>query len=118
MYLENEPVGYAAVRREGLYRHICCRCRIGGEGFFRLRMSDGTQEQDLGILVPEGDCFAVDTRVKGNSGDLSFRIVKPGREKLFIPVVEGGEFLHLDKLRRAEFEKRNGVCGVVIPADP
>ena len=72
-------------------------------------------------LVPDGDSFVVDTSIKAmalQDQHLSFRIVQPGKERVFIPIVEGEDFLHLDKLRKASFENRNGVCGVMIPADP
>lgn len=121
MYLRDEQVGNATVWQQGLYCSVHCRCRMEGDGFSRLSMADGTQQWDLGILIPDGDYFVVDTSVRATGWqdrELSFRIIQPGKERLFIPIVEGGVFLHLDKLRKASFENRNGVCGVVIPADP
>ena len=121
VYLRDERVGNATVLRQGLYCRVYCRCRFNGEGFFRLCMTDGMQHKDLGILVPDGDSFVVDTSIKAmalQDQHLSFRIVQPGKERVFIPIVEGEDFLHLDKLRKASFENRNGVCGVMIPADP
>ena len=121
MYLRDERVGNATVLRQGLYCRVYCRCRFNGEGFFSLCMADGVQHKALGILVPDGDSFVVDTSIKAmelQDRDLSFQIVQPGRDGVFIPIVEGEDFLHLDKLRKASFENRNGVCGVMIPADP
>ena len=121
MYLRDERVGNATVLRQGLYCRVRCQCRFRREGFYRLHMVQGTQQRDLGILIPDGDSFVVDTSIKAmalQDQHLSFRIVQPGKERVFIPIVEGEDFLHLDKLRKASFENRNGVCGVMIPADP
>lgn len=121
VFLKEECVGNATVQQEGLFSRIICRCRIYADGFARLYVSDGNNIRDLGIMIPDADTFVVDTRISTmgmNEEKLSFWISNGKREELFIPIEPIEEFACLDKLRKARFENKNGVCGIVIPADP
>ena len=121
VFLNKKCVGNAAVRQEGLYCRILCRCDIFADGFVRLYVSDGETTRNLGILVPDGESFVVDTRIRAmdmKKDNLSFWVSQREREEIFIPIDPHEEFTCLDKLRQARFEIRNGVCGIVVPADP
>ena len=54
-----EVVGSVLVRRQGLYYHFLCRCRLSGEVMFRLIMLCDGQETDLGVLTPADGCFGI-----------------------------------------------------------
>ena len=55
-------VGRVRAERQGLYYLFRCRCRLSGEAAFRLLVSCGEKQEDLGILVPMEGGFGLDTR--------------------------------------------------------
>ena len=78
LFFGDRSVGRVLVERQGLYYVFRCRCALSGETAFRLFASCGEKQEDLGVLVPMGDSFGLDTRrpVKRlGEGVLSFRLV-------------------------------------------
>lgn len=78
LFFGDRSVGRVLVERQGLYYVFRCRCTLSGETAFRLFASCGEKQEDLGVLVPMGDSFGLDTRrpVKRlGEGVLSFRLV-------------------------------------------
>ena len=79
-----EPVGQATVRRQGLYWQFSCRCDLSGETVCRISVTCGDKQVNLGILVPEGGKFVLNTKVavsKLGSGTPEF-ICQPRRPEL------------------------------------
>ena len=83
-----QAIGSVEVTRQGLYYHICCRCRLSGEVMFRLWMCFEEDRQDLGILTPMDGCFGLKTRLpvkKAGQGSPKFQL-RPNRQALSEPL--------------------------------
>ena len=118
--LAGEPVGQATVRRQGLYWQFSCRCDLSGETVCRISVTCGDKQVSLGILVPEGGRFVLNTKVaasKLGSGTPEF-ICQPRRPELqgkFIPLRPEEPFAYLHRLEDAFLARQNGELGIVIP---
>lgn len=85
VYQDGQVVGTVALSREGLYYRFRCRCRPLTDAVTRLVWKADEDVISLGILVPMGGCFGLDTRVaaKKCSGEKpEFLLVENGREDL------------------------------------
>ena len=116
------PVGRVQVLRQGLYYCFHCRCRLSGNVVYRLRVSCGDKRDNLGVLVPMGDGFGLDTRrpVKNiGEGTMSFCLV-PKHDSpsgKFVPICPEEPFAYLERLKNAYLETREGKPGAVLPED-
>lgn len=115
------PAGKVQVLRQGLYYHFHCRCRISGDVVCRLFVRRGDKEENLGVVVPIGDGFGLDTRIPVKhlgEGPMEFRLVpkhdKP-RGETFVPIAPEEPFTYLEKLKDAYLDRQNGILGAVIP---
>lgn len=109
-----KAVGRARVRREGLY--YCFSCRCAGSGIFRIRVSRGGKEENLGIPLPENGGFVLETRLPVSrfpAGKFRF-FVEEQRREYFVPVVPGQPFDRLEQLKNARYAERDGIAGVMI----
>ena len=61
--LNGSAIGYAKVDREGLYYKFQCNCKFYDHKIYRIKVSDGVTEIQLGICVPEGDRFTLHTKI-------------------------------------------------------
>ena len=115
-----EAVGKASVQRQGLYYAIRCRCKLTGAIRYKLIASGGENTVDLGLCVPMGDRFGVDTKIpikRLGEGALSFRL-QPRHNELrgrFIPVSPEEPFRYIRQLQTAHLARQDGVVGIVIP---
>ena len=120
--LGGQTVGEAAVRREGLYLRFSCRCRFSGEMIYRLMAQCGSTAVNLGIPVPEGEWFRLDTRIAAKtlgSGALTVHAIpKHGQLRgKFVPLAPEEPFAYLARMKNAFLEIRNGQTGIVIAED-
>lgn len=121
--LSGEPVGQAVVERQGLYYRFCCRCRFSGEIMYKLTVSCGAITENLGIPVPSGREFQLNTTIpikRLGEGEPEFRAV-PRHAQLqgkFVPISPEEPFRYLTRLHNAFLEIRNGRTGVVLTEDP
>ena len=118
LFFGDRSVGRVLVERQGLYYVFRCRCTLSGETAFRLFASCGEKQEDLGVLVPMGDSFGLDTRrpVKRlGEGVLSFRLVSKhdAPRTHFAPISPEEPFAYLQRLKDAYLETRNGQPGAV-----
>ena len=60
---ENQPMGTAHMERQGLYFCFSCRCRLPGDGMYRIHALCGDRREDLGICVPMDGAFGMDKRL-------------------------------------------------------
>lgn len=112
-------VGTVEVRREGLYWHFSCRCRITGDVVCRLTVQCGASRESLGIVVPQGDGFALETRLpvkKLEQGIPRFFLVPrhEAGEGMFVPLSPEEPFAYIARLKDAYFTRRYGQAGVVL----
>lgn len=115
-----EKIGKAEVRREGLYYRFKCVCDLTGEVMYRLTVSCGEKTENLGIPVPEGDCFYLNTRLPVSrfpKEDPIFRAV-PRHEKQqtgkWVPISPETPFDYIARLQDAVMERRDGEVGILI----
>ena len=114
--LGERTVGRAQVQRQGLYYVFTCRCSLSGDTVWRLNVSCGDSQVDLGVLVPENGEFCLATRrpVKTiGEGKLLFTL-KPSREgkgTKFAPIYPEEPFSYIQRLKDAFLEERNGQIG-------
>lgn len=117
--LGDQAIGKVHVGREGLYYRFSCRCELSGEVIYKLTVSCGEHEENLGILVPMGPGFGLETKLAAKrlgEGELRFRALpkRAGQQGEFVPVYPDEPFRYIARLKDAYLEKRNGQVGVVI----
>ncbi len=112
-------VGKVQVIRQGLYYRFTCRCRMTGDVVCRLVVNCGGTRESLGIPVPEGDGFILDTKLpikRLGEGEPVFSLV-PRHEiavGTFVPLSPEEPFQYIRQLKNAYFERRYGQPGAVI----
>lgn len=119
IYLDGRIVGQAAVCREGLYWHFRCQCRRSWEVVSRLYVTDGEKTECLGVPVPEGTVFRLDTRIPQKKlGEEKFRFyVRPDRvqpDAAFSPIRPEEPFAYLARIKDAYLARRDGQIGAMI----
>lgn len=114
VYLGQEPVGKAYVSRQGLYYRIQCRCAISSKVMHRLVVTCGERQESLGVLVPFGQEFGLDTRLavkRLGSGQLRFTVQPRHNEmKELIPLSPEEPFSYIRRLRECYLVRMNGQC--------
>lgn len=63
IYRDGVCVGQAQMYRQGLYCCFSCRCRLNGQERIHLKVQCGQTVTDLGLCVPMGEDFGVETRI-------------------------------------------------------
>jgi hypothetical protein len=119
VYLGQESVGKVDAQVEGLYYRFQCRCKLSGEVVYRLLVSCGDHQENLGALIREGDSFGLHTRLamkRLGKGKLQFRLLPkhPDLDGLFVPLGPEEPFSYISKLRRAYLQRRNGQTGLAF----
>ncbi len=112
-------VGTAKVKKEGLYYLFTCTCTLPFEGKFRVKVSDGENERDLGICYPTGNGFSLQSRVPAkyiNGDSLRFSLIS--NEDSDYIVRSGKPFAHLDEIEAARLEITNGQAKIIIDSAP
>ena len=119
IYLDGRVVGTAYVNREGLYYKFRCSCMFGEKGIYKLIVRCGQQKESLGICLPQGESFGLEKRVpvkRLGEGTMQFTAVSQnaGSPERFVPLQEETPFEWISKLKKARFEIREGIMGLVI----
>ena len=119
VFLGNESVGIAKVKRCGLYYHISCRCGISGEVLYKIVMTGDNKEVDLGLCVPKEGGFGMEVRIpvkQIGEGALSFHAIPRHRAYNvgFVPICSEEPFRYLSRLGNAYLAKRHGQMGIEI----
>ena len=114
-----EKIGKAQMQKEGLYYRFRCVCSLTGEVIYRLLVTWEDKQVNLGIPVPRGDAFYLDTRVAANRlgrGTPTFRAVPrhPETQGFWAPVSPDEPFTYLHLLKNAVPEIRDGKMGILI----
>lgn len=60
---DNNAVGTANIRKEGLYYRFDCHCDFQVPGLHRLYAQCENRTVDLGICIPRGDSFGLSTTI-------------------------------------------------------
>lgn len=122
VYFGTRQVGKVQVTHQGLYYRFNCRCQLTGDVICRLFVSSGDHRESLGVVVPVGNGFGLDTKVAAKrlgEGKLSFSL-HPKHETAegkFVPIIPEEPFAYLSRLKDAYLEKREEQMGAVIPGE-
>lgn len=114
-----KAVGRVAVCREGLYYRFRCECSLTGKVVCKIVVDCGGVRRNLGIPVPEGGRFVLDTRVPIKyfpRAEPRF-YAQPKHQEAegrFVPVYPEEPFAYLARLKDAYLDCRDGQTGVVI----
>lgn len=117
--LGQDPVGKAEVCIEGLYYRFRCRCELSGQVMYRLVVLCGGKQENLGVLIPVGDSFGLETKLavkRLGKGKLEFRLL-PKHTHLdgrFVPLTPDEPFSYISRVRTAYLARKDGKIGVVI----
>ena len=119
VYFGEQAVGRVQVKREGLYYRFCCRCTLSGAVVCRLVLMCGDDAIHLGILVPMGESFGLDTKlpVKRIGETAPEFQVLPGRvvtNGQFVPIKPEEPFAYIARLKDAFLAYQNGQVGVMF----
>lgn len=123
VYLGNAAVGKVQLLRQGLYFRVICRCTIPSDRVFRLFAQMGDRQENLGVVVPEGDGFLLDRKIpaKRFTGEtLRFLLSSGGGERTgrFVPICPEEPFQYIDRLKTAFLESEHGKVGIRIEDSP
>lgn len=122
VFLGNEQIGNAQIRKQGLYWKIQCCCQLSGQVIYKVLICCGQQETNLGVLIPEKCGFVVETSVpikRIGAGPFTFRAV-PRHEKVtgaFVPIYPEEPFAYLQRLTESYLQIREGRMGIILPED-
>lgn len=109
----NTAVGKVRVTQQGLYYCFSCRCRVAGDAVYRLTVCCADKRENLGILVPVGGGFGIDTKLPAKrlgAGEMTFFLTPKhdAVEGQIVPVYPEEPFAYISRLKDAYLIKRNG----------
>ena len=85
---------------------------------YRIIVICGGKTENLGIPIPEGDCFRLNTRLpvsRFSADEPKFRAVpRHQRQELWVPISPETPFDYITRLEHAVAEKRDGQMGILI----
>lgn len=117
--LGDKTAGTVQVKKQGLYYLISCRCQLPGKEIHRLIVQCGGKSESLGICVPIGGGFGVDTKIpckRLTDGTPEFQLL-PKKERpqgKFVAVYPEEPFSYMARLKDAFLERRGEQLGIVI----
>ncbi len=125
VYMSKTTVGSVTVEEKGLYYSFRGSCVLPKERIYALWVQNGSEEIKLGICVPEGTGFQIDTKLPAkrflNKEFRFFVLEHNSGPQEFHPVCHDGTFSQLDQLKRACFKTidgKTGICVVREDCDP
>lgn len=111
--------GKVWVQRKGLYYLFSCRCNISGNIMYRLMVTCGRMQENLGILIPQEHGFGLEKTLavrRIGEGDMSFTLV-PKHEVssgTFVPISPEEPFAYISRLKESFLAHREGQVGICI----
>ena len=118
VFLRDKVIGIASVETENLYTHFICKCSFPDAGIYRILAEFETFQIDLGICVPNGDCFVTRANVptKRLRKQTPSFVAIPAQQTdfRFVEIEPQNAFLHLSDLASATFSVQDGKKGLLI----
>ena len=121
IYMGSKVVGTAQVDRKGLYCQFRCTCKPPDDGIYRIWVSDGLSNIDLGICVPDGAVYTLIKRVPAKllSGEnFTFTLQPKDSKNGGLTSGEKEPFQQLEMLEMAKLSEENGQQIIVIEQAP
>ena len=111
--------GKVLVRRQGLYYHFSCICNLEKDRIYRLVVACGSFRENLGIPVPDGGSFVLNTKMpvkKIGEGNMSFSLVSKQETAsgTFVPISPEEPFAYISRLKETFLVIQNGQSGINI----
>lgn len=119
VYFGNQLSGKVQVLRQGLYYRFICRCKLTGNIVCRLSVTCGQNRESLGVVVPMGDGFGLDTKLpvkRFGEGNMEFFLV-PKHEMSaghFAAIYPEEPFSYIARLKDAYLVRKNGQYGILV----
>ena len=115
---KDNVAGTVRISKEGLYYHIQCICDLPDNDICRLTANTDSGQMDLGVCVPMGNKFGLDTRVsvrKFGGGEPRFWILrgKAAASERYIPIIPELQFDRIEVLKKARLTKQDGNLGIL-----
>lgn len=112
---QSRRIGTVLMERQGLYYRFSCKCVLPDEQIHSVWVLWGGGNRKLGVCIPKGDGFCLDTKVPIKYIPNSKLEFVMDHNDDFYPIDAKEEFCHMDKLAGAHFAIQNGRPGLVIP---
>lgn len=120
VYFGSQTVGKVQILRQGLYYRFICRCQVSGGVIFRLFVRCGDHQESLGVIVPQGDGFGLDTRLpvkRLGEGTMHFSL-HPRSEQTdaerFVPIIPEEPFAYISRLKESFLVRRADKLGILL----
>lgn len=119
VYFGKKPSGKVNVIRQGLYYHFRCRCHLSGDVVCRLVITCGSQQENLGIVVPMDGGFGLDTKLpvkRFSSEEPVFSLLPKtvSAEGNFVPIYPDEPFAYIEHLKNAFLVRKYGQAGILV----
>ena len=114
-----KETGKVIVNRQGLYYHFHCRCMLIDDMIYRLTVTCGKIQENLGILIPKNGSFVLDTKLpakKIGEGEMLFALKtkQENHTERFIPIYPEEPFAYISRLKESFLMVQNGQLGICI----
>ena len=114
-----KPAGKVTVQRQGLYDRFSCRCKVPGDGMYRLMVTCGNHRETLGVLIPKDDSFVLETKVPSKrigEGDMTFSLFSKQQTHTenFVPICPEEPFRYISRLKESFLVQKDGQLGILI----
>ena len=116
---KGQVTGKVCVTRLGLYYHFQCRCRLPSEDIYRLMVTCGAARENLGVLIPSGGEFILNTKLpvkQLGAGEMSFSII-PKQDQItgtFVPIRAEEPFAYISSLKKSFLVLKDGQTGIML----
>lgn len=122
IHIGNDVIGQVKVSREGLYYRFHAVCQLKSGSIFQLEGQWGEKTCRIGILIPEGNQFCLNTKIPAKqfptSKPIFCAVPRHAWGNHEIPVYPDEPFLYLSKIKNAYMIKRNERAYIVIKNSP
>jgi hypothetical protein len=115
--LGSDKRGTVTVTAQGLYWLIRCRCRLYSDVMQELVAQAGQKQVRLGLLVPEGGSYCLQTRIVKKElpfFDEFFLRPRHRSQEAFYPIKPEEPFGYLHRLEDAYLARRGDEIGLVL----
>lgn len=117
VFLDDNAVGDAWIKKEGLYYSFYSFIRPEKKQIYKLVVAQGVHAMELGIFVPKDDGFALFRKIPAKNfkmDEFRFSVISKTNENDFVPISEDTEFLFWEALENSRFVVKNGTPGIVF----